>query len=1619
MAINEKINIEVTDGNTLKSLTAQAKELKRELTGIQNLAGNLFSKGIGRGAAAGAMRRAAAMPGLGDQDYDVARSAVGTGAASRDFAKQSQGLGGLVRVYATFAANLFAATAAFNALSNAADTTNMVRGLDQLGIASGKNLVQMSKQLAESTDYAISMREAMTAVAQASSSGMSDANIKRLGVAAKGASVALGIAMPDAINRLSRGIVKIEPELLDELGIFVRVDKAAEDYARTIGKSASQLTEFERRQAFANAVLDQAQQKFGDIKISTNPYERLLSSLKNVAQSGLEVVNKVLGPLIDALASSPTALGVALAGISAVLLRQALPALVSFRSNLRAAEKESADAATALNADYKAYLQFTQETAKKAAESQVGPLKAIADQTAADLRKTLQGGFTLTKGTIYDILQKGVDQLTPGDINKLQRQVNIWEGVAKSTKASDEQRQAAQANAQAVKDYLNLLPQATKAVGDYNSGLNAATQTQQKSIDFHGKMLQRVEQEANTRAKLSNIVAQAYDDTRLLGVSAAWEIFTARMEKARLEGDKFSKTMLTMRAAAAVTTAAVGTMFAAFGNIISAIGIVTVGIGMLSTVLGKNEKQAAEASKSLSELSDQAAFLNRVLDSMSTKTPLQQFSVESIAARTNAMQTLGQTMLDAIRNVDKEVNSRNWFDSLTNWLYGTVSKDTESKLAKELADGTGKAIDAARTMVSGQQFLVDIGDMLGIAGATATTQQFEDAMRNANKEVQKLVSQKVDQFSKSVNIAAQNAKALVDQFKELYKQYDDVVKSVAGESELSRLAVTTGKNLTDLAGTVRGELEPALGAISKLIDDPKFLRLFDQKDVQTVIDLAMRTKDIQAELADNLSKQKQITDEIEKQQQIIADAQKKQLAAEGPIGNILGLYDAAKNVETQARSVIDGLQGRLSELKLNVPGLKKQFDDLSPKLGETILRGFNKQVDIVFQQITLASERARINISKGFLQGIEGTKTAVTISNQLDQRAIQLDLQQLKASEAMITALFENTLALKENTANAKIRQIKEELQKQGTAEGIGTGQNPAIAALNADLAAQEKIVSDVQKIGRTGLSKITPATIKGLALEDPGLANQLLGQVSQLGAIRTQQQLKAGEAVTRAFQAELENLRVEQTNKQKQIDTELAQQQNKLELLSSQITDPQQRQRETQLLVDRIKELQLEAAKLPGEFAITAAERTVAAAKEGKIQGVTGAKAEEGLAEIKQAAKLSADKAKAELDGAAALKKQRDDIDIINYQAQKIADAAEMRYKFDEQTERLLQQELTASENLLEVKNNMGLLTADEYLVAKNLNQLQAIDRQYNQDLLSLNKQRADALADINKQLAIAIRLQDFEEQKRLGVKVQDLVEYYNAEFALLERSNQAKLEATRLGQYQDSRTEKYAQAFKNAFKSMEDAIVEFTKTGKLSFKSMINTFIEELLRYEIQQQQAFFIKGLGGLSGIASMFLGSLGLGGPTNIPGGFFATDTIKAAKGGAFDGKGMTSYAHGGMFTNRVVEQPTMFSFANGGSFGATRLGQMGEAGPEAVMPLVRNSNGDLAVHTVDRQSNVAVVVNNYTQAKAETKESVDSRGNRRIEVTIADMVSGEMTRNGSNIQSAFANSFGAKPLVARR
>lgn len=363
-----KINVNVSDNGTVAAVTKKVQALKDLLTQTAGIASSINMGGVAGGGAtatptsggtrssrAAAGRAPSASAGAAGSSatggtYAQARATVGTGAGARDFARESEGLGGLVRVYATFAANIFAATMAFSALSKAMDTTNMIAGLDQLGAQSGKSLGAVAKNLVAATSGAISLREAMTATAQASAAGMSSKDILRMGVAAKNASAILGVDMTDALSRLSRGITKLEPELLDELGIFTKITQSNEAYALKLGKSSLALTDFEKRQGFANAVLAEAESKFGAIKVDVNPYAQLSAALKNVSQTSLEFVNTALGPLVKLLSESPTALLAGLALIGGILVKQAIPALSQFGSKLRQTADDAEAKASSIQA---------------------------------------------------------------------------------------------------------------------------------------------------------------------------------------------------------------------------------------------------------------------------------------------------------------------------------------------------------------------------------------------------------------------------------------------------------------------------------------------------------------------------------------------------------------------------------------------------------------------------------------------------------------------------------------------------------------------------------------------------------------------------------------------------------------------------------------------------------------------------------------------------------------------------------------------------------------------------------------------------------------------------------------------------------------------------------------------------------------------------------------------------------------------------------------------------------------------------------------------------------------------------------------------------------------------
>lgn len=122
-------------------------------------------------------------------------------------------------------------------------------------------------------------------------------------------------------------------------------------------------------------------------------------------------------------------------------------------------------------------------------------------------------------------------------------------------------------------------------------------------------------------------------------------------------------------------------------------------------------------------------------------------------------------------------------------------------------------------------------------------------------------------------------------------------------------------------------------------------------------------------------------------------------------------------------------------------------------------------------------------------------------------------------------------------------------------------------------------------------------------------------------------------------------------------------------------------------------------------------------------------------------------------------------------------------------------------------------------------------------------------------------------------------------------------------------------------------------------------------------------------------------------TSLAGAFGIPTAAPAANGAWFAG-GHAAFASGGVFTNRVVSSPTMFRFADGG---VMRSGLMGEAGPEAIMPLRRGADGRLGVSAAGGQAiyNVSISVDAGGATRSEAgPDDNESRAQRLGEVVSA-------------------------------
>lgn len=197
---------------------------------------------------------------------------------------------------------------------------------------------------------------------------------------------------------------------------------------------------------------------------------------------------------------------------------------------------------------------------------------------------------------------------------------------------------------------------------------------------------------------------------------------------------------------------------------------------------------------------------------------------------------------------------------------------------------------------------------------------------------------------------------------------------------------------------------------------------------------------------------------------------------------------------------------------------------------------------------------------------------------------------------------------------------------------------------------------------------------------------------------------------------------------------------------------------------------------------------------------------------------------------------------------------------------------------------------------------------------------------------------------KKYLDERLRDQEGYYSASDAMRNDWNAGFAEG--LSNWMDTASnyaDQTASLVSNTMSGFVDTLSGALSGNKTSWEDWSKSVLQSMQKVILNAMLVNSIKGLGG-AGFMSMFSG--GSSAAAGDAGGLFSSGAFDNltlnAKGGAYASEGLSAYS------NSIVNTPTYFAFAKG-------AGLMGEAGPEAIMPLTRSADGSLGVRMVGGES----------------------------------------------------------------
>lgn len=189
------------------------------------------------------------------------------------------------------------ATKSFRA---AAEVQELDIALQAIGQSTRYGYTQLSIAVEAIKQVGLSSVASQRAVIKLAQSNVDLGKVTDLATVAQNLSVTASVSSADALQSLTQAISRAQTRQLYQLGITISAEEAFRKYGQTIGKSATELNQADKRQAIFNAVIEEGKKVTGAYALAIQSPSRALKELGDQTRKVQEAVG---GRLLNAFSS--------------------------------------------------------------------------------------------------------------------------------------------------------------------------------------------------------------------------------------------------------------------------------------------------------------------------------------------------------------------------------------------------------------------------------------------------------------------------------------------------------------------------------------------------------------------------------------------------------------------------------------------------------------------------------------------------------------------------------------------------------------------------------------------------------------------------------------------------------------------------------------------------------------------------------------------------------------------------------------------------------------------------------------------------------------------------------------------------------------------------------------------------------------------------------------------------------------------------------------------------------------------------------------------------------------------------------------------------------------------